>query len=165
MRRTGDTRDTALAGEAAADRGAPDPGEAGASMAAGGQGQAGQQMQAEKGAGGPQPGGHLSGPGSPDRSPEGKRASDLEVTLKREELSSPYRLELPSQLVERRTQEVPSQLGYEGTSSARPRPSAEPPPAPVPWEYRDLIRKYFLDRAAEPRKPQGAHSSLLIPHS
>jgi hypothetical protein len=154
------SRESARAGEPGPNRNAPDRGEGGAAMASGGQGDAGQQQQAEQGPGGLQPGGHLSGPGTPDRAAGDRaRPSDLEVTLKREELSSAFRLELPpSELVERQTQAAPSRLGYEAAkSSTRRHATGEPAAAPVPWEYRDLIRKYFLERA-EPQRPSGGNT-------
>ena len=123
--------------------------------AGGGQGGAGAPTEGD--AAGAMPGGHLSGPGgdAADGLTLDAARAQLEVTLKREQLASPFAALAQSDeaLVERQSESGTSQLtfqdvapmtSYQGTGADAVRP--------VPWAYQELVRAYFLERARQERK-------------
>ncbi len=123
--------------------------------AGGGEGGAGAPTEGD--AAGAMPGGHLSGPGgdAADGLTLDAARAELEVTLKREQLASPFAALTQSDeaLVERQSESGTSQLtfqnvapmsGYQGTGAEAVRP--------VPWAYQELVRAYFLERARQDRK-------------
>ncbi|MDP1568919.1 MAG: hypothetical protein Q8L86_02860, partial [Vicinamibacterales bacterium] len=124
--------------------------------AGGGEGGAGAPTEAE--AAGAMPGGHLSGPGGGEAadglSMEAARA-ELEVTLKREQLTSRFAALAASDdtLIERQSEVGESRLTFQDVApAARYQGSAADPVRPVPWAYQELVRKYFLERARQERK-------------
>lgn len=130
--------------------------EAGSGGGAGGaEGGAGAPTEDE--AAGAMPGGHLSGPG--DEAADGltleAARAELEVTLKREQLASPFAALAPSDeaLLERQSEGGTSALPFQNVSPMRGYQGAGADAARhVPWAYQELVRNYFLERARQERR-------------
>ncbi|MGE3275831.1 MAG: hypothetical protein AB7O67_12015 [Vicinamibacterales bacterium] len=82
----------------------------------------------------------------------------LDVTLKREQLASALEQgddQAEAEEREKATERGAASRGYQRVGPVGSRlPAGTQPTQAVPWAYQDLVRAYFLDRAAQPAQPK-----------